>query len=104
MNQNLPTVDFGIGALSLTKLHFSYENTVTRERYSADLGTSTLLAEKIDLPSHRIALKKFLLENTNVVIAQSKLVREQNRKVRCRCLTLGYQSRSVDSRKQQRSI
>jgi hypothetical protein len=65
-------VDFGIGALSLTKLHFVYENIVSGERYSVDLGTSTLLAEKVDLPSHHIAVKNFLLENTNVVIAQPK--------------------------------
>jgi translocation and assembly module TamB len=65
-------VDFGIEALSLTKLHFIYENIVSGERYSVDLGTSTLLAEKVDLPSHHIAVKNFLLENTNVVIAQPK--------------------------------
>ena len=65
-------VDFGIGALSLAKLHFIYENIVSGERYSVDLGTSTLLAEKVDLPSHHIAVKNFLLENTNVVVVQPK--------------------------------
>ena len=65
-------VDFGVGAVSLAKIHLNYENIVTRERYSVDLGTSTLLAEKIDLPSHHIALKKFLLENTNIVVVQPK--------------------------------
>ena len=65
-------VDFGIGALSLKNIHFNYENTVTRERYNVDLGTSTLLAENIDLPSHHIAVKNFQLENTNVVIVPSK--------------------------------
>ena len=63
-------VDFVIGALSLTKLHLKYENTVTRESYNVNLGTSNLVAEKIDLPSHRITIKKFLLENTNVVVVQ----------------------------------
>jgi translocation and assembly module TamB len=65
-------VDFGIGDFSLTRLHFIYENILSGERYSVDLGTSTLLAEKVDLPSHHIAVKNFLLENTNVVIVQPK--------------------------------
>jgi translocation and assembly module TamB len=65
-------VNFGIGALFLAKLHFNYENVVTGERYSADLGSSTLLADKIDLPSHTIALKKFALENTNFVAVETK--------------------------------
>jgi translocation and assembly module TamB len=65
-------VDFGVSAISLAKLHLNYENVLTGERYSIDLGSSTLLAEKIDLPSHRIALKKFLLENTNIVALQPK--------------------------------
>ncbi len=65
-------VDFGIGDLSLTKVQFIYEHVLTGERYSVDLGSSTLLAEKIDLPSHRVAVKNFLLENTNVVIVQPK--------------------------------
>jgi hypothetical protein len=65
-------VDFNVGAVSLANLHLQYENNVSGERYSVDLGTSTLLAEKIDLPSHHIAVKNFLLENTNVVIVQPK--------------------------------
>jgi translocation and assembly module TamB len=65
-------VDFGVEALSLAKVYFVYENTVTGERYGVDLGSSTLLAEKVDLPSHHIAVKNFLLENTNVVIVPSK--------------------------------
>jgi hypothetical protein len=65
-------VDFGIKALSLTSIHFDYENSVAGERYSVDLGTSTLLAEKIDLPLHHIAVKKFQLENTNVVVVPPK--------------------------------
>ena len=65
-------VDFGVGALSLEKVNFIYENTITGEHYGVDLGTSTLLAEKIDLPSHHIAVKNLLLENTNVVIVSSK--------------------------------
>jgi len=67
-----PDVDLGVGALSLAKLHFIYENLVTGEYYDVDLGSSTLLAEKVDLPSHHIAVKNFLLENTNVVIIQPK--------------------------------
>ena len=51
-------VDFGLGSVSLANLHFSYENTVSHERYAVDLGTSALQAEKIDLPSHRIALTR----------------------------------------------
>jgi hypothetical protein len=74
---NSAPVDFGIEALSLSMLHLQYENTVTNERYSVDLGTSILLAEKIDLPSHHIALKNFLLENTHVVIVQSKKAKKK---------------------------
>jgi hypothetical protein len=66
-------VDLGVGALFLTKVYFVYENAVTGEQYRVDLGSSTLLAEKIDLPSHHIAVKNFLLENTNVVIVQPKI-------------------------------
>jgi translocation and assembly module TamB len=65
-------VDFGVGGLSLAKVYFVYENTVTGERYDVDLGTSTLVAKKVDMPSHHIAVKNFLLENTNVVIVPSK--------------------------------
>jgi hypothetical protein len=38
------------------------KNIAAGEIYNVDLGTSTLLAGNFDLPSHRIALKKFLLE------------------------------------------
>ena len=65
-------VDIGVGSLSLAKIYFDYQNNVTGERYGVDLGASTLLAEKVDLPSHHIAVKNFLLENTNVVIVPSK--------------------------------
>jgi translocation and assembly module TamB len=66
------SVDPRIKSLSLAKIHFTYENIPARKRYSVDLGTSTLLAEKIDLPSHHIALKKFMLENTNISVVQQK--------------------------------
>jgi translocation and assembly module TamB len=65
-------IDFGIRALSLTNLHLTYENTVARNRYSVDLGSSTLLAETINLPLHHIALKKFALDNTDIVVVQPK--------------------------------
>jgi len=73
-------VDFGVGTLSLTKVYFIYENTVTKERYGVDLGKSTLLAEKINLPSRHIALKKFLLENTNIVVVQPKKKKNKTEK------------------------
>ncbi|RPI03532.1 MAG: translocation/assembly module TamB [Ignavibacteriae bacterium] len=66
-------VDFGFGILSLSKVFFVYENTAAKEHYRVDLGTSTLLAEKIDLPSHHLALKKFLLENTTIVVVRPKI-------------------------------
>ncbi len=65
-------LDFGIGTVSLANLHLNYEDKVAGERYGVDLGTSTLIAEKIDLLSQRIALKKFHLENTNIVVVQPK--------------------------------
>lgn len=65
-------VDIGIGTVSLANLHLNYENKVGKERYGVDLGTSTLVAEKIDLLSRRIELKKFQLENTNIVVVQPK--------------------------------
>ncbi len=64
--------DFGIGSLSLSKIRFKYEDVLTRESYIVDLGTSALLAETVDLPSHHIAVKNFLLENTNVAIVPPK--------------------------------
>lgn len=63
-------VDVRLRALSLSDIHFTYDNTVSGEEYAVDLGTSTLLAEKIDLPSHQIALKNFLLENTSIAVVQ----------------------------------
>jgi hypothetical protein len=66
------SIDPGVGSLSLSKIHFRYENIPAGECYDVELGKSALLAEKIDLPSHHIALKKFLLENTNIVVVQSK--------------------------------
>jgi hypothetical protein len=66
------SIDIGFGTLSLAKLQFNYENVVTGECYSVDIGTSTLIAEKIDLPLRFIALRKFQLENTNIIIVQPK--------------------------------
>ena len=63
-------VDVRLRALSLADVHFTYDNTVSGEQYVADLGTSTLLAEKIDLPAHHIALKTFLLENSRFAAVQ----------------------------------
>ena len=65
-------LDVGVGALALEQIHFKYENTVTGERIGVDLGKSTLLAKKVDLPGHHIAVKNFMLDNTSVVIAESE--------------------------------
>jgi len=69
--------EFEIGTVSLANLHLNYENKVAGERYGVDLGTSTLLAEKIDLPSRQIVLKSFLLENSNIVVLQPKKPRNK---------------------------
>jgi len=61
-------VDIGVRALSLADIHFIYENIAAGERCGVELGSSTLLAEKVDLPSHRIAVRKIMLENTNVAL------------------------------------
>ena len=65
-------VDPAIKSLSLMNLHFTYDNTVSGEHYGVDLGTSNLLADKINLPSHHIAVKNLRLENTNVVVIPPK--------------------------------
>lgn len=64
------TVDFRIGTVSLADLQLSYENTVANERYVVDLGSSSLVAETFDLPSHRLALESFILANTSLLIVQ----------------------------------
>ena len=64
--------DLGLASLSLKNIHFNYQNLVDGERYTADVGSLNLLAEKIDLPSHRIAVKLVSLENTNVAVLQPK--------------------------------
>ena len=61
-------VDIGGRAVSLADIHFVYENVPGGERYSVDLGNASLLAEKVDLPSHRIAVKSLSLERTNVAL------------------------------------
>lgn len=73
-------VDFGIGTSLLTNVHFNYENIVARERYNVDLGTSSILAEKIDLPSHHIKLKKFKLENTSIAVVLPKKEKNETEK------------------------
>jgi hypothetical protein len=64
------TVDFRVGTISLADLHLSYENTVANERYVVDLGSSTLVSDTFDLPSHQLALKSFTLANTSLVVVQ----------------------------------
>ena len=61
-------VDVGVRSLSLANIHFIYENISAGEQCGVELGSSTLLAEKVDLPSHRIAVKNFMLENTNIAL------------------------------------
>jgi hypothetical protein len=65
-------VDIGFRALSLANVQVSYENRITGDHYGADVGKSTVIAEKIDLPAHHITLKEFLLENTHSVIVESR--------------------------------
>lgn len=65
-------VDIGFGTISLANVQLTYDNRAARERFAVDVGRSTVIAEKFDLPSRHIALKEFLLENTRVVIAEPK--------------------------------
>jgi hypothetical protein len=60
-------VAFGIRSIALAHLHLKYDNTVSGERYRVDIGTSTLLAENVDLPSHHIALNTFQLDSSTIV-------------------------------------
>ena len=64
-------VDIGFRALSLANVQFKYDNTAVGEQFGADVGRSMMIAEKIDLLSHHIALREFLLENTHVFIVES---------------------------------
>ena len=73
-------LEIGVGSVSLAKIHFKYENIAAGEIYNVDLGTSTLLAGNFDLPSHRIALKKFLLEKSNIAAVQGKKKKSETKK------------------------
>ena len=81
-------VDFGVSDVSLAKLHLNYENDLTGERYSVNLGSSTLLAEKIDLPAHHLTLKKFLLENTKIVAVEPR--KKENNTIRSHATVLPW--------------
>jgi len=72
-------VELGVGVLSLTKVQFNYENIVSQEQYRVDLGRFTLQAEKIDLPSHHLALKRVMLENSNIAVVQSKKMQNKSK-------------------------
>jgi len=61
-------IDIGGRSVSLSDIHFVYENMPAGERCSVDLGTSALLADTVDLPSHRIAIKNLSFENTSVAL------------------------------------
>lgn len=66
------TIGIGFGSISIVDSRFNYKNNITAEQYYADFGTSLLVGEKIDLASRKILLKKFLLENSSIVIVQAK--------------------------------
>ncbi|MEO8167255.1 MAG: AsmA family protein, partial [bacterium] len=75
-----PNLDLGFGTITLANLHLTYENKITNERYAAELGASELVADKIDLQSHAVALKRFHLANTNIVVVQPKAAGKQKAK------------------------
>ena len=62
--------DIGLGALSLADVRVMYDNRAAGEQLGVDVGRLRVSAEKIDLPSHRVALKEVLLENTQIVIVE----------------------------------
>ncbi|MGA9120627.1 MAG: AsmA family protein, partial [Bacteroidota bacterium] len=68
-------LDIGFRAIALANTRVNYENRVTRERLGLDVGNAMVTAEKIDLPSRRITLKEFLLEDTHLVIVEPKMDR-----------------------------
>ncbi len=93
-------VEFGIRTISLANVHLNYENKVAGDRYGVDLGTATLLAEKIDLPSHHIVLKSFLLENSNIAILQPPKKKNTTRRPDDTVVPWVMQPRSPDSQRQ----
>ena len=62
--------DVGFRAIALSHVQLVYENRAAKERYGVDVGRTTLIAERIDIPAHRVALKEFLLENTHVEVEE----------------------------------
>ena len=65
------SINVGFGTIAMEEVRGSYRNTVSGDRYNVNIGTSTLEAELIDLPSHRIAVKEFLLKNSSIHISRS---------------------------------
>lgn len=65
------TVSVGVGTIAMEKIRAAYVNTATGDRYSADIGTSTLAADVIDLPAHHIAVKEVSLKSSRIHIARS---------------------------------
>jgi hypothetical protein len=70
------TTDIGLGTVSLSNIHLLYENTAAGTRYEADLGTSYLSTDRIDIPLKRISLKQFSLANTSLRVTQPAATHE----------------------------
>ncbi|HLP17402.1 MAG TPA: translocation/assembly module TamB domain-containing protein [Bacteroidota bacterium] len=68
--------DIDLGKASLSGVHVLYENTATDMRIAADIGSSSLDADRIDLPSKRIALNKFSIANTDIHVRVPRTVRD----------------------------
>jgi hypothetical protein len=62
--------DMGIGTVSLMNIQLQYVNTISGDRFGVELGNASLSAGKVDLPSRRIAVRRFVLENTNIHVLQ----------------------------------
>jgi len=58
--------------MSLANVQFHYDNAAAGEQFGVDVGRSTVIAEKIDLRSHYVALKEFLAEDTHIVVVEPK--------------------------------
>ena len=64
--------DIGFRMMSLANVQFHYDNAAAGEQFGVDVGRSTVIAEKIDLRSHYVALKEFLAEDTHIVVVEPK--------------------------------
>ncbi|MFA6457658.1 MAG: AsmA family protein, partial [Bacteroidota bacterium] len=57
-------LDIGVGTVSLEHVQVTYENRISGDQYTANVGSSEIVAEKISLPKHILAVKSVRLDRS----------------------------------------